>query len=75
MPNKDEQSHNGYIVDKEKDKRLTRIKEKKMSAQKQIFSDLPFYKSMMPTSLTRSKKESTSLQSFTPNRKIPVIIT
>lgn len=46
MPNKDEQSHNGYIVDKEKDKRLTRIKEKKMSAQKQIFSDLPFYKSI-----------------------------
>jgi len=39
MPNKDEQSHNGYIVDKEKDKRLTRIKEKKMSAQKHIFSN------------------------------------
>ena len=40
MPNKDEQSHNGYIVDKEKDKWLTRIKEKKMSAQKQIFRSL-----------------------------------
>ena len=48
MPNKDEQSHNGYIVDKEKDTRLTRIKKNEMRTKEQIFSDLPFYKSINP---------------------------
>ena len=46
MPNKDEQSHNGYIVYKEKDKRLTRIKKNEMRTKEQIFSNLPIYKSI-----------------------------